>query len=202
MLWQSKKCKNTSSVKEIKDFAFSNCNKLFYITIPNGVTNIGVDAFENCDSLKTIEIPSSVTSIGDGAFSGCISLTSIEIPSSVTSIGEGAFGWCYNVASIIIPENVKCIGDNINDRCNYINTNLYDVTPFLFGEVLDKGTFQSNDGVSFYKVKSPKTATDTVIKDATSTATISPTGDISVLMIITMLAMGTVGMAKTRLVRK
>ena len=70
------------------------------VTIPNGVTDIGVMAFANCTSLTSITIPSSITSIGDAAFSDCTSLTSITIPNSVTSIGEWAFGNCTSLTSV------------------------------------------------------------------------------------------------------
>src|SRR5436190_20048474 len=47
------------------------------VTIPNGVTNIGVAAFQDCTSLSTVTIPDSVTNIGRDAFLGCVSLTNI-----------------------------------------------------------------------------------------------------------------------------
>lgn len=75
------------------------------ITIPNEykglpVTEIGYDAFSGCDSLTSITIPNSVASIGDYAFDGCSSLTSIAIPNGVTSIGVNAFFWCDNLNKI------------------------------------------------------------------------------------------------------
>ena len=44
------------------------------------VTAIVDGAFSNCDDLTNITIPDSLTSIGDGAFSRCDSLTNITIP--------------------------------------------------------------------------------------------------------------------------
>jgi len=61
------------------------------VTIPAGVTAIGLCAFQGRIDLTSISIPSSVTSIDQQAFHGCTSLTNITIPSSVTSVGISAF---------------------------------------------------------------------------------------------------------------
>ena len=83
-----------STVKEIKEYAFSGCSGLTSVTIPNSVTSIGDRAFSVCSGLTSVTIPNSVTSIGEFAFNGCSSLTSVTIPNSVTSIGSGAFYGC------------------------------------------------------------------------------------------------------------
>lgn len=80
--------------KVICDRAFSWCESLTSINIPDSVTSIGNEAFSWCESLTDINIPHSVTSIGNSAFYECRSLTSINIPNSVTSIGESAFYKC------------------------------------------------------------------------------------------------------------
>ena len=66
---------NTYSVTSIGDRAFSSCEGLTSITIPNSVTSIGYQAFMGCKGLTSITIPNSVTSIGEGAFSGCFTLS-------------------------------------------------------------------------------------------------------------------------------
>ena len=90
--------------------AFSGCEGLTSITIPNSVTSIVHGAFSRCSSLTSITIPNSVTSIGEYAFYHCTSLTSVTIPNSVTSIGEGAFDGCTGLTSITIPNSVTSIG--------------------------------------------------------------------------------------------
>ena len=92
----------TYSVTSIGDHAFSNCNNLTSIIIPNSVTNIGNSAFYYCSSLTSITISNHVTSIKQHAFSGCTSLTSIIIPKSVKSIDSGAFRGCSNLTSVHI----------------------------------------------------------------------------------------------------
>ena len=109
-------------VTSIGDYAFSNCDSLESIVIPNGVTTIGDYAFSNCDFLKSVAIPNSVTTIGVYAFCYCFRLQSIEIPNSVTTIGDSAFSNCYSLESIVIPNSVTTIGYNAFAYCNSLES--------------------------------------------------------------------------------
>ena len=115
------------------------------------VTGIGNSAFSGCNGLTSISIPESVTSIGSGAFSGCNNLTSIVvesdnpnydsrnncnaiiekssntliigcnstiIPSSVTTIGNSAFAGCSGLTSVTIPNSVTSIGNSAFAGCS------------------------------------------------------------------------------------
>lgn len=81
------------------------------------VTSIGMSAFSGCDDILSIVIPDSVISIEDHAFAGCRNLTSMTIPNSVTSIGRSAFRDCTGLTSVTIPDSVTSIGAQIFDRC-------------------------------------------------------------------------------------
>ena len=109
-------------VTSIRDNAFSYCNSLTRIIIPNSVTSIGDSAFNSCDSLTNIVIPNSVTSIGDSAFDSCDSLTNIVIPNSVTSIGSYAFSNCW---SLVIYCEVESQPDGWSSSWNYFNRSVY-----------------------------------------------------------------------------
>ena len=135
-------CANTSipnSVRTIGIYAFSYCENLTSITIPDNVTSIESGAFYCCRGLKKMEITGNVRtwgdyiangceelttltlkegleSIGFGAFSGCRKLTSIDIPKSVKSIGDYSFAYC-GIQSLFIPDNVKTIGNNAFASC-------------------------------------------------------------------------------------
>jgi hypothetical protein len=90
---------NGRTVVAIGDWTFSGTSAnviarhpgvgLTSVTIPNGVTTIGVNAFWGC-GLTSVTIPNSVTTIGDSAFM-YNQLTTVTIPDNVTNIGRAAF---------------------------------------------------------------------------------------------------------------
>ncbi|WP_144007472.1 leucine-rich repeat protein [Prevotella sp. P4-98] len=111
-----------NSVTGIGGDAFYLCESLQSVTIPNSVTGIEDEAFYLCESLQSVTIPNSVISIGDGAFSSCESLQSVTIPNSVTSIGDEAFGGCTSLQSITIPNSVTSIGDEAFSVCKSLQS--------------------------------------------------------------------------------
>ena len=63
--------------------AFSYCNSLTEIELPEGLKELQMNTFSGCSNLKSVTLPSTLTSIVDMAFSGCYSLTSVTIKASV-----------------------------------------------------------------------------------------------------------------------
>lgn len=100
-------------VIRIDSYAFDSCNGLTSVTIPNSVTEIGVNAFKTCYGLTSVTIPNSVTIIEPYAFYGCIGLTSVTIPNSVTRIGNHAFCHCGGLTSVILPNSITTIEDEV-----------------------------------------------------------------------------------------
>lgn len=70
---------NTYSVTEIDQYAFMGCNELTSVTMPQGITTIGVGSFEDSKKLTSINIPSSVTEIKSKAFYNCDGLKRVDI---------------------------------------------------------------------------------------------------------------------------
>jgi hypothetical protein len=128
--------------------AFSDCNSLTSVILPDRITSIGTYAFNGCTRLTSVTISNSVTSIGSGAFGDCTSLTSITIPNSVTSISSTAFRGCTSLASITIPDSVTSIG-----RYAFENTAWYNSKPnglVYAGKVayVWKGTMPANTTIT------------------------------------------------------
>lgn len=82
------------------------------------VTSIGKYAFSYCDDVISVNIPNSIGAIKESAFYQCTGLTSITIPQSVTNIGSFAFEGCSNITSVIIPNSVIFIGANPFENCS------------------------------------------------------------------------------------
>ncbi len=90
------------TVTIIEDKAFDSCKKLNKVTLGNSVKSIGYKAFGDCKALHTINFPSGLTTIGNNAFIRCQALKSVDIPETVTSIGNHAFSDCIAIDSLKI----------------------------------------------------------------------------------------------------
>ena len=89
--------------------AFAHTN-ITSITIPSTLSNVPDNAFQNCDNLETVVLPDNLTAIGSNAFSGCTSLTEINVPNTVTSIGSNAFNNCTSATITIDITKLTSIG--------------------------------------------------------------------------------------------
>ena len=108
------------NVVRIADNAFTNCNGLTSVTIPNSITSIGEWIF-SCTGVTSIKIPNSVVEIKPFAFADCSNLTSIEVAWDNTSYDSRDYcnaiietatntliAGCKNT---VIPNTVTSIGD-------------------------------------------------------------------------------------------
>lgn len=93
-----------------------------HVSLPQGITHIGINAFYDCTNLVSVSIPSSVTTIDVYAFRGCEKLTSVNIPNNVTTLEQGAFYDCTGLLSITLPNNITTIASNLLSNCPKIKT--------------------------------------------------------------------------------
>lgn len=75
-------------VTSIGDYAFSGCQFLGNLSLPDGLVNVGEHAFERQGFTGNLHIPDTVTSIGAYAFYGCRFTGDLIVPESVEIIGE------------------------------------------------------------------------------------------------------------------
>ena len=98
------------SLKTIGEGAFSLCNSLAAVRIPDSVTLIDDDAFFDCSRLEKVKLGSKVERIGMYAFAFCDRLLSISFPASVKTVEMYAFAQCDALATISLG-SVKTIGN-------------------------------------------------------------------------------------------
>ena len=111
---------NGSPVTAIGDYAFVGNETITSVTIPDGVTSIGVFAFSQ-GYVSSVTIPSSVTTIGQFAFAYA-ELTELVIPHGVTTIDDGAFFACDSVTNITVPNSVKSLASSAFNGCAEVQT--------------------------------------------------------------------------------
>ena len=69
---------NNKPVTTLIDNGFTS-STVETIELPTTIINLGNYTFENCENLKNITIPNNVTCIGNSLFAGCVNLNSITL---------------------------------------------------------------------------------------------------------------------------
>ena len=126
----------------IADGVFKGSKKMYYITLPATIKQLGNGVFEDCRDLRFVMLPSenSLTKIGDNCFKGCVNLTSFisgdnlesigkrcfdgcnvlqlaYLGCKITSLGEGAFSGCGNLRTFNLSEKVTSLGKRVFESC-------------------------------------------------------------------------------------
>ena len=69
--------------------------------IMSGATAIAANAYSDCEQLIEVNLPDSVRAIFDGAFKNCSALGYIILPDDVQYIGQEAFAGCSNLWEVV-----------------------------------------------------------------------------------------------------
>lgn len=100
-----------NSLAAIEQWAFCGCTGLLTVILPPSVRSIGTEAFYRCSSLRSIILPPSLLKLAGGVFYGCSSLTNISLPEGITELHNGLFYQCTALISVDLPKNLSAIGD-------------------------------------------------------------------------------------------
>lgn len=98
-----------SQTKSIEEKAFSCCQNLKAIELPNSLESIGEGAFCQAN-LETINIPPHMKTIKKWTFQGCKNLKNITFPPHLTKIESFAFEGS-GIKYIQFPETLQYIGE-------------------------------------------------------------------------------------------
>ncbi len=111
-------------ISQIGAYAFSdlpNLQSAQMVTNEVGtgnLTSIGMFAFSNCDALKEITLPDTVTTLGNFVFYGCDGLTSVTLGSGISKIGTAAFYDCVNLEKVYCFTKAPSVGANAFKNCS------------------------------------------------------------------------------------
>ncbi|NMA05073.1 MAG: leucine-rich repeat domain-containing protein [Acholeplasmataceae bacterium] len=113
-----------NNCKVIADDALGDTN-IETIDFGTGVEIIGRSAFSGCQQLKDITIPNNVIKIGDMAFQSS-SITKITIGNNVKHIGISAFEYCSNLTDVSLPNGIEYIDMYAFNYCDSLTRAIHD----------------------------------------------------------------------------
>lgn len=111
-----------STITEIPDYLFYNCDNLHNLILPVTVTTVGAYAFSDCNNLNEVIFDAALRQIKEGAFAQCGNLHTVNIPEGVTAIENNTFNGCQNLNTVVLPSTLKTIGDGAFAGCRNIHS--------------------------------------------------------------------------------
>ena len=122
-----------SRLKRVEDGAFSGCESIISLALPEGVEYIGYNAFYNT-SMRTFTIPSSVKTLDNYVFSGCFKLVEV-INKTDIYVREETHGLhamtVHNGESKIVNKDgyLFITSDGVNYLIGYVGEDIYLTLP-------------------------------------------------------------------------
>ena len=103
---------NFGFILRIRSGAFSNCNNLKNIYIPNTVLSIGKDAFSGCSNISRLYLPHNLRYAALCMLNGCENLQDINFPQKTT------YCFCKKCTHPIVLNNIiNCKGYKLFEKC-------------------------------------------------------------------------------------
>lgn len=84
----------------VDDSAFSSCDKLTNLDIPDNIYYIGCSAFSGCSSMKKITMGKNLMCVNKTGFKDCITLQSVVFNKNLVSLGGGVFSGCTTLRDV------------------------------------------------------------------------------------------------------
>lgn len=109
----------SEKLQSIGGKAFMRCNKLKDITITKNVQTMGWHVFKDCTSLETVTIDSTVLSATYPIFSNCSALTTIVLNDEMPYIPDNLFQEA-DIETIVLPESIEWIGEDAFRDCSLL----------------------------------------------------------------------------------
>lgn len=106
-------------VTGVTALACAECDQLNTLTLPEGVTSLGLGAFSDCPNLQQVTLPASLQSMQDLTFYRDSSLVLVDLPEKVRRIGASTFAYCMQLDSIGLQYGLRCIATR---ACYYCPT--------------------------------------------------------------------------------
>ena len=86
------------------EFWQSYSSQISAVVVEEGATSLREGAFSSCEGLKSVSLPESLETIGDFAFSYCSKLEEILLPKGVKTVGHNIFYYCRALREIRVTE--------------------------------------------------------------------------------------------------
>ena len=153
--------------KTIAEYAFSGCDNLTGITIPDSVVTLGNRAFDNCSNLREIRIGAGVKNIDD-SFNNCKSVKEFTVSESnpnltvkdgviynkeLTEIIAFPEGRVWENDTFVIPETVEYFPSELFDYSYNVKKLAYSGTWFIvdeYGAVYSHSMEYDDTGTAVY----------------------------------------------------
>lgn len=127
-------------ISSVGIFAFSECQNLTSIVLPNNMEVLQRESLSACGKLTSVTLPANLKTIESAAFAGCSSLASLTFPASLELISaqafqgtafteidfssapdatllNGVFGGCAQLARVVMPTNNTEVGNELFKGC-------------------------------------------------------------------------------------